>query len=55
MHRSSYKKWSKTINIPDTVGYAIPGEFKELIKKIKIKFLILIKLLFLCIAIMIWD
>ena len=24
-----------TINIPDTVGYAIPGEFGELIKKIK--------------------
>ena len=26
---------AKTINIPDTVGYAIPGEFGELIKKIK--------------------
>ena len=24
-----------TINIPDTVGYAIPSEFGELIKKIK--------------------
>ena len=26
---------AKTINIPDTVGYAIPSEFGELIKKIK--------------------
>ena len=31
------KSGARTINIPDTVGYAIPEEFKELIKKIKNK------------------
>ena len=29
------KSGAKTINIPDTMGYAIPEEFKKLIKKIK--------------------
>ena len=29
------KSGARTINIPDTVGYAIPEEFKKLIKKIK--------------------
>ena len=31
------KNGARTINIPDTVGYAIPEEFKKLIKKIKNK------------------
>ena len=31
------KNGARTINIPDTVGYAIPDEFKELIKKLKNK------------------
>ena len=31
------KNGANTINIPDTVGYSIPGEFKELIKKIRNK------------------
>ena len=29
------KSGAQTVNIPDTVGYAIPDEFKNLIKKIK--------------------
>ena len=31
------KNGANTINIPDTVGYSIPDEFKELINKIKNK------------------
>jgi 2-isopropylmalate synthase len=31
------KSGANTINIPDTVGYSIPGEFKELINKIRNK------------------
>nr|MBU1328245.1 2-isopropylmalate synthase [Candidatus Omnitrophota bacterium] len=34
---SVIKAGAKTVNIPDTVGYAIPVEFGELIKTIKIK------------------
>ena len=32
-----HKNGASTINIPDTVGYSIPGEFKELINKVKNK------------------
>ena len=34
---------AKTINIPDTVGYTVPSEFKKLLKHYLIKFLTLIK------------
>jgi len=46
---------AKTINIPDTVGYTVPSEFKKIIETLLIKFLILIKQFFLLIVIMIWD
>ena len=44
---------ARTINIPDTVGYSIPEEFGNLIKKSKVMLLILIKQLFLYIVTMI--
>ena len=47
------KSGATTINIPDTVGYSVPSEFKEIIETLINKVPILIKQFFLRIVTMI--